>query len=196
MKKYIAFLGLAIASIAGTGMVQAQSSSPLHIGIKAGANYTKVSTSSSLTGKYNFGYQGGAMARLDISRAYIQGELLFNHRKSDFSSQEGKSKLSWNSVDLPVVIGYKIVDQGTFNVRAFAGGLYSYSFNREISRAKDVNEIFTKFDKSNIGLTAGLGVDIDKLSIDLRYETGLSNISKDFKSKPFGFSVGVGYFIF
>ncbi|MFP3832630.1 porin family protein [Chryseobacterium sp. SIMBA_028] len=177
---------------------QAQQTPAFHIGVKGGANFTKTSTeSSSLEGKYGFGYQAGVMTRLDIGSLYLQGEALFNKRKTSYDTKDGGSaKLTWNAIDLPVVIGYKLIKTDDFNVRVFAGGVYSYAFNNNVSSSQAIQEGFKKFDKSNIGITGGVGVDYKNFTVDLRYENGLSNISKEFKSKPHSFSLGIGYFLF
>lgn len=189
-------LGFAASLIAITCSVKtnAQQSSILHLGVKGGGNFTKTSTSSDITGKYDFGYQAGAMARVDIGSLYVQAEALYNKRKTSYETNTGSQKLKWNAIDIPVLVGYKVINNQDYNVRVFAGGVYSYAFNSNISDA--LTDSFKKFDKSNIGITGGIGVDYKNFTVDLRYETGLSNLSKDFKSKPHGFSVSVGYFIF
>lgn len=177
---------------------KAQQTPAFHIGIKGGANFTKTSTeSSALEGKYGLGYQGGIMTRMDIGNLYVQGEALFNKRKTSYSQKDGSSpKLTWNSIDIPVVIGYKFINTKDFNVRAFAGGVYSYTFKNNLSTSQALQDGFKKFDKSNIGVTGGIGVDYKNFTADLRYETGISSISKEFKSKPHSFSLGIGYFLF
>ncbi|PRB06589.1 hypothetical protein CQ046_00395 [Chryseobacterium sp. MYb7] len=176
---------------------KAQQTPAFHIGVKGGANFTKTSTESSLEGKYGLGYQAGVMTRMDIGKLYVQGEALFNKRKTSFQSQDGSSsKLSWNAIDIPVVVGYKLMKTDDFNVRIFAGGVYSYAFNNNLSTSQSLQEGFKKFDKSNIGVTGGIGLDYKNFTVDLRYETGLTSISKEFKSKPHSFSLGIGYFLF
>lgn len=176
---------------------KAQQTPAFHIGVKGGANFTKTSTESSLEGKYGFGYQAGVMTRMDIGKLYVQGEALFNKRKTSYQSQDGSSsKLSWNAIDIPVVVGYKLIKADDFNVRVFAGGVYSYAFNNKVSASQTIQEGFKKFDKSNIGVTGGVGLDYKNFTVDLRYETGLTSISKEFKSKPHSFSLGIGYFLF
>ncbi|MGV0922067.1 porin family protein [Empedobacter falsenii] len=196
MKKQIVLFGLLLSCISCSIHVKAQTSLPIHLGIKAGGNLTNISSTENFEGKYSFGYQAGAMARLDLGSAYLQGETLFNKRKTSFEGESESSKLSWNSIDIPVTIGYKIVNTNEFNLRAFTGGLYSYSFGKEITGADDIKQAFSKFDQSSISLIAGLGFDIQRLSIDFSYENSLSNVSKNFKSKPKSFSIGIGYFLF
>ncbi|AZA78688.1 PorT family protein [Chryseobacterium sp. G0186] len=196
-QQFLAFSSLLLC-ISCSVEIKAQQTPAFHIGVKGGANFTKTSTeSSSLEGKYGFGYQAGVMTRMDIGSLYVQGEALFNKRKTSYDIKDGGSaKLTWNTIDIPVVVGYKFIKTEDFNVRAFAGGVYSYAFNNNVSTSRALQEGFREFDKSNIGITGGIGVDYKNFSVDLRYETGLSNISKEFKSKPHSFSLGIGYFLF
>lgn len=198
MKHQFLALSTFLLCIIGCIETKAQQTPAFHIGIKGGANFTKTSSeSSTLEGKYGFGYQGGIMTRMDIGSLYVQGEALFNKRKTSFDTKDGTSaKLSWNSVDIPVVVGYKFINTKDFNVRAFAGGVYSYAFKNNLSTSKALQDGFKSFDKSNIGITGGIGVDYKNFTADLRYETGLSSISKEFKSKPHSFTLGIGYFLF
>jgi len=198
MKQQILALSTFLLCITCSVETKAQQTPAFHIGIKGGANFTKTSAgSSSLEGKYGFGYHGGIMTRMDIGRLYVQGEALFNKRKTSFDSKDGSSpKLTWNSVDVPIVIGYKLINDKDFNVRAFAGGVYSYALKNNLSTSKALQDGFKNFDKSNIGITGGIGIDYKNFSADLRYETGLSSISKEFKSKPHSFTLGIGYFLF
>ncbi|PIF43732.1 outer membrane protein with beta-barrel domain [Chryseobacterium sp. 52] len=198
MKQLFLTLSTFLLCIIACTETQAQQTPSFHIGIKGGANFTKTSSeSSTLEGKYGFGYQGGIMTRMDIGRLYVQGEALFNKRKTSYDSKDGSSpKLSWNSIDLPVVIGYKFIKTADFNVRAFAGGVYSYAFKNNLSASQALQEGFKKFDKFNVGVTGGIGIDYKNFTADLRYETGLTSISKEFKSKPHSFTLGIGYFLF
>jgi hypothetical protein len=198
MKQQFLALSSLLLCISCTIDIKAQQTPAFHIGIKGGTNFTKTSTeSSSLEGKYGFGYQAGVMTRVDLGSLYVQGEALFNKRKTSFESQDGSSsKLSWNAIDIPVMVGYKFFKTDDFNVRVFAGGVYSYAFNNNLSTSQALQEGFKKFDKSNIGVTGGVGLDYKNFTVDLRYETGLTSISKEFKSKPHSFSLGIGYFLF
>lgn len=198
MKQQFLALSSLLLCISCTIEMKAQQTPAFHIGIKGGTNFTKTSTeSSSLEGKYGFGYQAGVMTRIDLGSLYVQGEALFNKRKTSFESQDGSSsKLSWNAIDIPVMVGYKFIKTDDFNVRVFAGGVYSYAFNNNLSTSQALQEGFKKFDKSNIGVTGGVGLDYKNFTVDLRYETGLTSISKEFKSKPHSFSLGIGYFLF
>jgi len=179
-------------------MVFAQEQPRIQIGIKGGSSLNKLNTElADLDDKYALGLHIGGMARVNLGRAYVQGEALFSKRKAALKPQgQTESKLKWNAIDIPVMLGYKVVQHQDMNLRVFAGAVYNYTLNDNLSPLKAIKESVKHFDKSNIQFTGGLGVDIQKFSIDVRYERGFSDLSKSFKSKPQAFSIGVGYFIF
>lgn len=181
-----------------TTQAKAQSGSPIHIGLKGGANFTDLSLNyGDLKNKYSAGYSAGAFTRVDISKLYVQGELLYSHKSSKVeSSTIGSEKTSWNSIDVPVTIGYKILKSDNLNLRVFGGGVYSYVLNDKARILKEVKESFKKFDKSNIGYVAGVGVDLGKITIDLSAQGSLTKLSSDFNSRPLTFQASVGFLIF
>lgn len=179
-------------------MAFAQDQPRIQIGIKGGSSLNKLNMDlADLDDKYALGLHAGGMARVNFGSAYIQGEALFSKRKAALKPQgQTETKLKWNAIDIPVMVGYKIIQQQDMNLRVFAGAVYNYTLNDNLSPLKAIKEGVKHFDKSNVQFTGGLGVDIQKFSVDLRYERGFSDLSAAFKSKPQAFSIGVGYFLF
>ncbi|WP_428229821.1 porin family protein [Flavobacterium sp.] len=176
--------------------INAQSPLPIHIGIKGGSNYSELPVSDDFSSKYAIGYFGGAMARFDFKRFYIQNELLYSEKSSKIEKTtiSGSKNAKWRSLEMPLVIGYKVIDLSALNVRVFAGGIYSYVLDENFSSVNQLKDSYTKFDKSNISYQVGAGVEVLKFTVDLTYQGGLNNVNKNFSSKPNSFTVGVGYF--
>ncbi|OXB24695.1 hypothetical protein B0A80_04550 [Flavobacterium tructae] len=176
----------------------AQSPLPIHVGIKAGSNYSELPVSKGSDSKYAAGFFGGAMARFDFKRFFIQNEILYSEKSSKIERTASlpSKNLKWRSLEMPLVIGYKIIDQSMLNVRVFGGGIYSYVLDENISSVNQLKTAYGKFNKSNIGYQVGAGIEISKFTLDVTYQGGLNNISKEFSSKPNSFNIGVGYFIF
>jgi hypothetical protein len=176
--------------------LNAQSSFPIHVGIKGGSNYSELPVSGSLNSEYAFGYFGGVMARFDYKRFYIQNEILYSEKSSKIekSALSESKNAKWRSIEMPLVIGYKVIDVSALNVRVFAGGVYSYVLDENFSSLNQLKDAYKKFDKFNIGYQVGAGVEVWKFTVDFTYQGGLNNVSKNFNSKPNSFNVGVGYF--
>lgn len=192
------FLIPVVALALVTTQAKSQSASPIHIGLKGGSNFTDLSLNyGDLKNKYSAGYSAGAFTRVDISKLYVQGELLYSHKSSKVESNTlGSEKTSWNSIDVPVTIGYKILKAGNLNLSVFGGGVYSYVLNDKARILQEVKESFKKFDKSNIGYVAGVRVDLGKITIDLSAQGALTKLSSDFNSRPLTFQASVGFMIF
>lgn len=176
--------------------IYAQSAFPVHIGIKGGSNYSELPVSEGFNSEYAAGYFGGVMARFDYKRFYIQNEILYSEKSSKIEKTTlmDSKNAKWRSIEIPLVIGYKVVDLAALNVRVFGGGVYSYVLDENFSSLNQLKTAYTKFDKSNIGYQVGAGVEFWKFTLDFTYQGGLNNVSKSFSSKPNSFNVGVGYF--
>lgn len=181
-----------------TNEAKAQSNSPIHFGIKGGANSSNLSLSNSdLEAKRSLSYHAGVFTRVDFSKLYLQGEMLYSQKKSKIENgSAGTEQAKWNSIEVPVVVGYKLLRSEGATLRVFGGGVYSYTLNDKASILKQVSQSFEKFDKSNIGYQAGAGIDLGRLTFDLKYEGALTNISKDFKARPNTIHASIGFMIF
>ncbi|UVD79628.1 PorT family protein [Myroides albus] len=172
----------------------AQSPSPLHVGIKAGANFTDMSTSlKDYNSKSATGFALGAVARFDIKKTYLQAELLYSEKNVKFEGATGNNTSKMKNIEVPVVFGYKIINLPLLHLRTYAGGVYTNMIGDNFNK-KDIGDTFKNFDKSNIGYRLGVGADILKFTVDVSYDGGFSNVSKDFKTKPNTWLVSVGYF--
>ena len=178
--------------------VNAQSPLPIHVGIKGGSNYSELPVTDGFSSKYAAGYFAGAMARFDFKRFYIQNEILYSEKSSKIekTSLSTSKNAKWRSLEMPLLIGYKVIDLSTLNVRVFGGGVYSYVLDENISSLNQLKNSYKKFDKSNISYQVGAGVEMWKFTLDFTYQGGLNNVSKEFSSKPNSFNIGIGYFIF
>lgn len=129
-------------------------------------------------GDARVGFHAGAFARISISSLYIQPELLFTSAGGTIdlnnASQED-IKVNYNRVDVPVLVGFKA---SAFRVNV--GPVATFNIDsKNKSAAQVANEIKDKYKTATLGLQAGIGLDIAKFVIDLKYETGLSSMTKD-----------------
>ncbi|MGG5576089.1 porin family protein [Myroides sp. C15-4] len=189
MKKLSLLFSIMLTAFAFNSYAQ----SPINVGIKTGLNFTDFSSNpKEYSTKNSSGFGVGAMARINISRSYIQADLMYTEKSIKFESANGGSdKKTLKNIEIPVVYGYKLLKSPLYNVRLFGGGVYSVVLNNLSKGA--VDEAFNEFDKSNIGYRVGAGVDILKFTVDVSYDGGLSNISKSFSSKPNTWFIAVGY---
>ncbi|MEK6494630.1 outer membrane beta-barrel protein [Myroides odoratimimus] len=194
MKKIMQLITCALMFVGVTSF--AQGISPIHVGIKAGANFTNISTDlKDYSSKTATGYGLGAMARFDIKKTYIQTELFFSEKNSKFEGDHGSFDVKAKQIEIPVVIGHKFINLPLVSVRGFAGGVYTNTFDDKFSGSK-INETvkFDNFDKNNIGYRLGVGVDVFKFTLDVSYDGSFSKTNKEIGSKPNTWMVSLGFF--
>lgn len=113
----------------------------------------------------NSGYHLGFFAKTK-GKIYVRPELFYTHTKSKYKGDGGISDLTIDKIDLPILLGLKIIGPLHFLI----GPSFQYLINTDLSDFKlgDIENDFT------IGGTVGLGVQLGKIGIDLRYERGFS----------------------
>jgi len=178
MKKSL--IVIIIALFGTTAMAQIPNFS---IGPKAGATFSKItSDQDQITEEMKSSLHFGAFVRLG-NKIYVQPEVLFMNRKGEFSAGNiaGSSRsIHLKTIDIPVLVGGKIIGSEVFNLRVMAGPVASLALNKDVTSENWDNAI-TEDDirGANWGLQLGAGIDVLMLTFDLRYEYGISNFSKE-----------------
>lgn len=200
MKKII-LLTCIFLSAGITAMAQLPS---FTFGIKGGANFSKLKTKEDLTDENSIaGYHVGVFTRLGGAGMYLQPELYLGSKGSEFisvntggSSVSAKGKVRFTTLDLPVLLGTKI-GANKLNLRFMAGPVISFIVDENTTFETAYQNIsdFDNYKKQNWAFQAGTGVDVGNLTVDLRYEAGLSNVSKssEYNQKQNLFHLGLGF---
>ena len=154
------------------------------LGIKGGINSSKITTNLNdfSTESINKA-QIGAFARIGIGRVYLQPEAYFSAKGGELSSDilESATKFDFNSVDVPVLLGIKVLKGGVGNLHIMAGPVFSFITSEDVSGD---NRFTTDYFKDNyFGYQYGVGVDIWKFFIDARMEHGTNNLY-EYPSEP------------
>ena len=160
------------------GASHAQSVKPFEFGVKAGLNVNNLSTRfPDYTNDNYFGLHGGAFARINVKRFIVQPELLYTQVGGNVSIIGGGDyELRQQGLMMPILFGYKILDFSLVNLRLHAGPFFAYQFENEVTVSNAVNN-FTddRLNDFTAGVNLGAGIDIWKITFDLRYQWGLTN---------------------
>lgn len=201
MKKYFIIAFLVTATIFGAN---AQLLPTFQFGLKGALNFSTLKTDDGgwLDGNTRTGYQAGVYARVGGAGFHFQPELYFTGKssKAEFEENGGNvtANVTFKSLDLPLLLGTRI-GLGPVGFRIQAGPVVSFVLDEGgVSQAlKDVGN-FDSYKSQAWAVTGGIGVDISKFRADVRYEHGLSNLSKNdaLSQKLSLWSVGVGYRLF
>ncbi|MBL7737692.1 MAG: PorT family protein [Chitinophagaceae bacterium] len=170
-----------------------------HIGIKGGANITKVD-GISFKDQFRYGYHIGGFAEIGLGGKFaLQPEVLFNQYSTTIDSSyksvyenvfnSDQSNVKLNYLSIPILLNYKLL--GNF-LTLQAGPQFSVLMNQDKNFLQNGGEAFKNGDFAMVG---GAQLKLSAIRITGRYVVGLNNINdidnKD-KWKSQGFQVSLG----
>ncbi len=180
MKKLMMTLALGLASL---GSLNAQ---VFQIGARAGVNRADVAANEIFdmddeleqkltSGTQDYGYHLGLYTRFKFLGLYVQPEALFTKLNTEITIDEYENgmptgntddaRISYTRLDFPIMVGLKLGP-----VRVNAGPIAS----RVITNETEGISIDLQ-DGSFWGCQAGIGLDLWKILIDLKYEDGFNS---------------------
>lgn len=154
--------------------------SPLNIGIHGGISNTRIKVSDikqALKTGSNNGYMVGVFARVNLGPIFVEPALNYSHKESEVQNSSDKSKLKYNSFDIPVMVGLHVLDLPVIKLRAYLGPVASFAGKLKWNKA-DFGNIIDN-DKVMWNGKLGVGVDVWKLTFDIDYEKGLKKFQND-----------------
>lgn len=191
MKKYrVLIAGLCMLMISFSSL-QAQTPAPstFSFGIKVGCSFSNYISKSNLKP----GGDAGIFFRCG-NRFYFQPEVEYAFRSSTFKDLgdelEDNFSVGEHYIDIPLLLGCKIVNNPNFNLRLFLGPRVGLRIS---SSYKDIKEFLGY---AQWGGQVGLGVDLWRFTIDVKYDisaTKFKEIDSDEFWKQNIFNVSVGF---
>ena len=158
-------------------------------GLKIGYNASKLHSSlDSIKSSFNSGFHFGAFVRFG-KKVYLQPEVYYTLQGGIFQNNVSKTVDNWKqnvtvgTMDIPVLVGFKMIDVKVVNWRIMAGPMASFVVNSKIT---DVN-LTGPIKKSDINSTnwyvqVGTGFDVFFVTLDVRYQIGLNQMIKSAES--------------
>nr|WP_294877213.1 porin family protein [uncultured Pedobacter sp.] len=169
------------------------------MGLKAGANLSKLSTENTFSSDNRAGYYAGIWTRIGAAGIHLQPELYLSGKNTTLKASSGEeNKVKFTSLDVPILVGTKLGAAGV-GLRLNTGPVVSFILDDEQSFGQAAGSVFKgNFKGQNFAWQFGAGVDIGNLGLDLRYEAGLSKIGKDGydDTKLSLFTFGLAYRLF
>jgi hypothetical protein len=168
-------------------------------GIKAGLNLNKIHTDAgSLNANYKesldtkTGFSAGIFARIG-DKIFLQPEVLYTERNGKIEAVTGGIyDVKFKSVDVPVLVGFKIFEF----LRVNAGPVANIKLSESGKLKDDLNQ--EAFKNATFGYQAGAGLSFGPIDIDVRKDGSLGSISsKHFQDQKFnqkldGWQVSLG----
>jgi len=122
------------------------------------------------------GYHGGLWAKVNFTDLFLKGELLYTQNNTDFGGTPAYS-LTTEKLDIPIVLGAKVLGP----VYIFAGPDFQYILQEDFSlQNSDIT-----YDDFTMGLHVGAGVDFGVISMDVRWDKGLSGSESQIVNSEF-----------
>ncbi|MCK9411275.1 MAG: PorT family protein [Prolixibacteraceae bacterium] len=172
--------------------------STFDLGIKVGWNTSKLSSDmSTFTPSSKGGYNFGAFGRFGGSKIYLQPEFLYVVQNGGFSVGSTSDAIKMKSIQIPVLLGLKVLDLKLASIRAFTGPAISFPTGYNSDQSIKYN-----FNNSALDYQVGAGVDVLNFTLDIRYSWALSktfdttSLSSNFTGKGNAFTVSLGFKIF
>jgi hypothetical protein len=148
----------------------------------------KVTFDENIIKNFESGFDAGLFVRMG-GRVYFEPSALYSFKKIDFSSIDSlQGSFKDHYLTVPLLLGVKIVDRKQLNIRVFVGPEFGFSIARQYA---DVKDFFTS---AEIGVYAGAGVDLWRLTINAGYNFSINKQQMmDNRSCQNMFFVGVGF---
>lgn len=200
MKKYFMIAFLVTSTI---WVANAQLLPSLQFGVKAGLNFSSLKSEEGgwLDASTRTGYQAGVWARIGGAGVHFQPELYVTGKSTEAklvdADRDAEGNITFTSLDLPLLLGTRI-GLGPAGLRIVAGPVVSFVVDKNIGESLSQVTQFSEYKNQAWAVTGGLGLDISNFRVDLRYEHGLSELSKNDSApqKLNLWTVGVGYRLF
>ena len=152
-------------------------------GIKAGVNYNQSGDLTAVVGdaaediiegaEGKVGYHVGIYGKLNIGRLYVRPELVYTRIASGYNVA-GNNVYSTSKLDLPILLGINIIGP----VHIFAGPALQATLKSDFEDL-NINDLESDY---TVGANFGVGVNLGRLGIDVRYERGFSENEAQFVS--------------
>jgi hypothetical protein len=187
-------------TVAALCLLSAASHAQVSFGLKAGTNFSSVSLdtkeplkSAGTVGGFHVGF--ATRLELPVLPIFVQGEVLYSRLGGSMEVNEGVEGFNYAAfkeadfniqrLDIPIMVGPKFA-VGPIGVRAQVGPVASLMLQNGLkdvytkyqearAEGQSVSEVATK--GFSWGYQAGVGVDVWKLSADIKYEGGLSDVA-------------------
>ncbi len=164
------------------GVAQAQ----IDFGPRGGLNFSKIAVDNIsqsgdvlTAGDAITGWHAGLFFRAGVAGFYLQPELLFSFTGGEYlftsSSQpslDGLREIEVKRVDIPVLFGKKFAKV----LRINAGPVASIVIDAKEIFLDQEFDLQDQYNSATIGFQAGVGVDLWKLIVDVKYEGSLSKL--------------------
>ena len=180
------------------------------VGPKIGFNTNKLTTDlDSISSDFSNNFHFGVFVRIG-KKIYLQpeinwltsGGILTGEKMTGTTPNPFKQEITMKTIEIPVIVGWRILNFGVGNVRILAGPSASIVMDKDIkiTEGEDYIEPIKDTDIQDLlwGFNMGAGVDVLMFTLDVRYQMGLNDVINsvqefNINSRNNMFSVSLGW---
>lgn len=170
---------------------------PINLGVHGGISSNRIKLKDIPTAigtQANTGYMIGAFMRVNLGKLYLEPALNYSHKKSiveqdqlGLGEDERKLNIKLNTFDIPVMLGFQVLDLSIVKFRAYLGPVLAVGKVKNLKKLGDISA-----DKTNWHGKIGVGADIWKLTFDIDYEKAFKDLGHELKApRSFNFTLGL-----
>lgn len=169
---------LSIALLFFSALAFSQGLPVFQLGVKGGMNLSKFKTENTFESENKAGYYGGLWVRIGAAGIHVQPEVYLSGKTSKLRTTTGsENEVTFTSLDIPILIGTKI-GAGGVGLRLNTGPVFTLFLDEEQKFGQAAGAAFDgKFKDKSVSWQFGVGLDLGRISVDGRYESGLSEIN-------------------
>jgi hypothetical protein len=152
-----------------------------HFGPQIGFTSSKLTTNQNdIKTSFKSNFVFGAFVRLG-EKIYVQPEVNWLTQggiwKDEVTNEE--VEMTYKTIQIPVSVGYKLIDMKVVNVRVFGGVAANIATDKKM-KINDITQPIEDADWSNMvwQYQVGAGVDVLMFDLDVKYMGGLNNLYK------------------
>lgn len=146
------------------------------LGLKAGLHNSKITVNTNqFTPESIKKFHIGAFARFNLNTFYFQPEAYFSTKGGNvneivsYNLLQTVSSFNYDVIDVPALIGLKLINGKACNVRFFAGPVFSFVTGKSID-SENAGFNIAYFKDRFMGWQYGVGADFLMLTFDARIE--------------------------
>lgn len=182
--KAIRFYVVILAMLMGTNVY----SQTIDLGVKLGANFGLLRSGSDLVSDASgkTGWHVGLFVRTG-NDLYFQPEINLNTFASEYVYDAQTYQPAFRQLNMPLMVGYKLINNGDANLRMSLGPDLSLNLNTfAVSSGAEYRRLA-------VGGVANVGVDIGRITLDARCNIGLTTTHQELEQRSRLFSLAVGF---
>ena len=185
MTKLVTKLFALLILLAAAPQINAQVKAGLRLGmssteVKVGDLFNDEGRNFAVTDA-NYSFHAGGFIQIEAGPIFIQPEAVFNSNRVTFQVDDFGNGIvgeafseKYNYLDIPIMTGLKLGP-----LRLQAGPVGHLLIGNESELAQNIPDYEANYKKLKVGFQTGIGLDIWKILIDLKYEGNFNQFGDD-----------------